>query len=262
MTRKGRYLRFGVAVVIGVSAPAVSAANAHGCAPERYCPPWRTECGRYDCDHFRDCGPARTCYYGPADPPPRHEWRADEPWAPGRSLWLSHNNADPPPPARRPDLPGDEAEQLKTDAEEVDGAMRPRRKEKIPQQYQQAENTIGHTLSAIKAGASLYREHCAVCHGAAGEGDGPRAQSLSPPMRSLPFTLEQAHSTDAYLLWTIMEGGEEVGTEKPAFKKQLTTAQAWQIIAYMRAGFPAESPANPLRQSRQRQTRNTLEPAR
>ena len=34
------------------------------------------------------------------------------------------------------------------------------------------------------------------------------------------------------------EGGDPFGTEMPAFKDRLTEEQIWQIIAYMRAGFP------------------------
>ncbi len=132
----------------------------------------------------------------------------------------------------------------------------------IPERYRDAQNTIGHTLAAIQSGASLYRDNCASCHGAAGEGDGPRAQSVSPPMPTLLFALEQDYSTDAFLLWTIMEGGVPFSTGKPAFKDSLTTEQAWQIIAYMRAGFPARSPETPLQQMQQTQLGNTAERAR
>jgi len=160
-------------------------------------------------------------------------------------------------PASEPARADDEERARESDAMFASARQKAAAQGEIPERYQDEENTVGHTLSAIAQGASLYREHCASCHGAAGEGDGPRAQALSPPMPSLPYTLEQEHSTDAYLLWTIMEGGEPVGTEKPAFENRLTTEQAWQIIAYMRAGFPARSPAQPLRQTRQTQTGNT-----
>jgi mono/diheme cytochrome c family protein len=45
-------------------------------------------------------------------------------------------------------------------------------------------------------------------------------------------------SVDEYLLWTISEGGVQLGTEMPAFKEVLTEQQIWQIVIYMRAGFP------------------------
>ena len=43
---------------------------------------------------------------------------------------------------------------------------------------------------------------------------------------------------DEYLLWAISEGGAPFGTDMPAFKDALSQDEIWQIIAYMRAGFP------------------------
>ena len=43
---------------------------------------------------------------------------------------------------------------------------------------------------------------------------------------------------DEYLLWAISEGGAPFGTDMPAFKDALSRDEIWQIIAYMRAGFP------------------------
>lgn len=261
----------GLGLILAV--PAVTPASAYGvCEPYRYCPPWR-DCGRIDCHKRRDCRYGRTCYYGPADPPPRHPWRAEDPWAPEKHAWRQFLHQEtPPPPARKPDPSSESTKTANAEREERDtdgeagrsdnGASeraetRPRLEAEIPERYQRAENTVGHTLTTIEAGATLYRDNCASCHGAAGEGDGPRAQALSPPMPSLPYTLEQDYSTDAYLLWTIMEGGEPLGTEKPGFDDELTREQAWQIIAYMRAGFPARSPAQPFRQTMQTQSGNT-----
>jgi hypothetical protein len=45
-------------------------------------------------------------------------------------------------------------------------------------------------------------------------------------------------TVDEYLLWAIAEGGRPFGTAMPAFKDALTREQIWQIITYMRAGFP------------------------
>ena len=38
---------------------------------------------------------------------------------------------------------------------------------------------------------------------------------------------------------TIAEGREPFGTGMPAFKDTLSEEQVWQIILYLRAGFPA-----------------------
>jgi mono/diheme cytochrome c family protein len=48
-------------------------------------------------------------------------------------------------------------------------------------------------------------------------------------------------AVDEYLLWAISGGGAPFATEMPAFMDTLTREQIWQIITYMRAGFPAVS---------------------
>ncbi len=45
-------------------------------------------------------------------------------------------------------------------------------------------------------------------------------------------------AVDEYLLWTISEGGKPFETDMPAFKDVLTPEEIWQVIAFMRAGFP------------------------
>ena len=43
---------------------------------------------------------------------------------------------------------------------------------------------------------------------------------------------------DEYLLWAISEGGNQFGTDMPAFKDVLSEDEIWTIVTYMRAGFP------------------------
>ena len=50
--------------------------------------------------------------------------------------------------------------------------------------------------------------------------------------------MQQPIAIDQYLLWTISEGGQQFGTAMPSFKTELTQDQIWQIVAYLRAGFP------------------------
>jgi mono/diheme cytochrome c family protein len=55
--------------------------------------------------------------------------------------------------------------------------------------------------------------------------------------------IKRQRSVDEYLLWTISDGGAQFGTEMPAYKEILTDNQIWQIVTYMRAGFPPASEA-------------------
>ncbi len=50
--------------------------------------------------------------------------------------------------------------------------------------------------------------------------------------------IKRRRSVDEYLLWTISDGGAQLGTEMPAYKEILTDNQIWQIVTYMRVGFP------------------------
>ena len=42
-------------------------------------------------------------------------------------------------------------------------------------------NSLDARKSALEAGRTIYLQHCAMCHGAAGKGDGPGAGASEPP---------------------------------------------------------------------------------
>jgi len=108
----------------------------------------------------------------------------------------------------------------------------------IPDEYLRAENRVGFTVKAIAAGGPLYVRHCSRCHGATGQGDGTLATALTPAPALLGYMVQQPIAVDQYLLWSISEGGKPFDTAMPSFKMDLTQDQIWQIIAYVRAGFP------------------------
>lgn len=108
----------------------------------------------------------------------------------------------------------------------------------IPEKYLRAENTVGYTVPAIAAGGPLYISHCSKCHGDTGLGNGDLAYALTPSPALLAYMVQQPIAVDQYLLWSISEGGKQFGTAMPAWKNQLTEKQIWDIVAYLRAGFP------------------------
>jgi mono/diheme cytochrome c family protein len=110
--------------------------------------------------------------------------------------------------------------------------------EKVPEAYLKAENGVGYTTTAIAAGGPIYASHCAKCHGATGLGNGALAHALSPSPALLAYMIQQPIAIDQYLLWSISEGGKPFGTAMPAFKTELTQNEIWQVVAYLRAGFP------------------------
>jgi len=52
-------------------------------------------------------------------------------------------------------------------------------------QAQTVVKTVPVKLSGTLDGAQLFREHCAVCHGVDGKGNGPAAAALKRPMVDL-----------------------------------------------------------------------------
>jgi mono/diheme cytochrome c family protein len=115
----------------------------------------------------------------------------------------------------------------------------------VQKDYQGAKSAVPSSKEAIAAGARLYGERCASCHGKAGLGDGDAPRSLLPSPALLAFMVQRPIAVDEYLLWSIAEGGKQFDTEMPAFKDTLAREDIWRIIAYMRAGFPGAAQAPP-----------------
>jgi mono/diheme cytochrome c family protein len=110
----------------------------------------------------------------------------------------------------------------------------------VPEAYEGARSTVTPDKKTIAAGRALYLKNCAACHGPDGLGDGDAGQSLSPSPAVLAYMITRPIAVDRYLLWSISDGGEQFGSEMPAFKDQLTQEEIWEIIAYMRDGFPLD----------------------
>ena len=107
----------------------------------------------------------------------------------------------------------------------------------IPAQYAEMSNPIAADSASLAAGATLYVEHCASCHGAAGNGESEEGAALEPPAPELKSMMGMPMITDGYLMWTLSEGGEPLETAMPAFKEVLSDSERWQIIRYMTGGF-------------------------
>lgn len=91
-------------------------------------------------------------------------------------------------------------------------------------------------------GAPLYAQHCAICHGERGAGDGPAGLGLEPP----PANLTDAARLDRLSLFDLFNtlGLGIDGTDMPAFADQLDERQRWDLASYI-AGFSAQPHAGP-----------------
>ncbi|EJM25689.1 high-affinity Fe2+/Pb2+ permease [Pseudomonas sp. GM21] len=89
-------------------------------------------------------------------------------------------------------------------------------------------------------GAPLYAQHCSVCHGDAGAGDGPAGVGLTPPPSNLRDATRLDHLS-LYALYSTLGQGIE-GTDMPAFADQLDDRQRWDLATYI-ASFSADPAA-------------------
>lgn len=142
----------------------------------------------------------------------------------------------------------------------------------IPSEYRELVNTLRMTRDNLAAGARLYEENCASCHGAKGNGDGEAAKELSPtpadltgmydkPMMGMGSRAPGGHmmhgmvhhhpgmshakamggvNLDAYNFWAISEGGQKMGSSMPAFNGVLSEKERWQILLYVANGLSAD----------------------
>jgi mono/diheme cytochrome c family protein len=101
-------------------------------------------------------------------------------------------------------------------------------KERIPEDYQVMERTpIIPDEESLKAGASLFSQQCAVCHGEQGRGDGLAAKGLSEKPANF---LDREHSAiygPGEKFWIIGNGSGETGM--PAFPG-LSLVDRWNLV--------------------------------
>ncbi len=99
--------------------------------------------------------------------------------------------------------------------------------------YAQAHNPLEPSASNIEAGKSLYRLHCAVCHGDSGMGS-EAGLELDPPVARLGGLSRQPIASDGFYDWVISEGGVPLRSAMPPFKNVLKQEDIWKIVLYLR----------------------------
>lgn len=124
-----------------------------------------------------------------------------------------------------------------------------------PMTNEQAAVTLHNPLTAsrgtLEAGKLLYLNQCAVCHGAAGEGDGPVVHLLRKHPDSLASETGR-NWTDGYIYGVIRNGHGYM----PSLGDAMSSDERWSVILYVRslqqpglASPQAADAAAPVRQS-------------
>jgi putative copper resistance protein D len=92
--------------------------------------------------------------------------------------------------------------------------------------------TVPYQAGSIARGADLYAQHCAVCHGPSGRGDGPAGRRLPRE----PADLTAAHTADhtaGDLFWWLTHGIP--GSGMPGFQGVMSESDRWDVINFVRA---------------------------
>ncbi len=106
--------------------------------------------------------------------------------------------------------------------------------QKAPEKARKRTNPLQNDPEAVAAGAILFEQHCAECHGDAGQGG-----RKGPTLR----VAEVQSAAPGTIFWVLTNGVVRKGM--PVWSK-LPEPQRWQLVSYLRSlgrlGPPAESP--------------------
>jgi mono/diheme cytochrome c family protein len=101
-----------------------------------------------------------------------------------------------------------------------------------PVETKVSANPIAATADSILAGSLIYQQHCAICHGPTGAGNGPQAAALNPRPADLRAHLAPGLHTDEQIFAWLTTG--ITNTAMPAFGDTLSAEQRWNVINYIR----------------------------
>lgn len=83
----------------------------------------------------------------------------------------------------------------------------------------------------LKRGGAFYLANCAACHGARGDGAGPRAYFINPKPRNFTENASRTSLNRTALFAAVSEG--RLRTEMPAWSKVATTQQIADVSEYV-----------------------------
>jgi high-affinity iron transporter len=102
----------------------------------------------------------------------------------------------------------------------------------LPRPYRRIEIPAAWMASseAQRRGASLFQEHCALCHGERGDGRGIRREGLTSAPRDFTNPQWRASTSPRHVFYAIREGLH--GTPMPSWKA-LSEQDGWALTAHV-----------------------------
>jgi len=104
----------------------------------------------------------------------------------------------------------------------------------LPPAYREVAVPVTRLASPLSRarGRDLFQEHCALCHGQRGDGNGERREGLASPPRNFTDPGWRQSTSPRRVYFAIREG--LAGTPMPEWKS-LSEADAWDLTAYVLA---------------------------
>lgn len=110
-----------------------------------------------------------------------------------------------------------------------------------PEMPEKAKSLKQPTEANVMKGRVIYLQRCFMCHGDAGQGEGPSGANLVPMPANLADPGMKTELTDADWFWRVSVG---IGNAAmPPWRLLLSEEDRWNAIAYVRATF--QEPTEP-----------------
>jgi copper transport protein len=106
----------------------------------------------------------------------------------------------------------------------------------LPLDARSLRNPFPPDTASIARGREIYEQQCVSCHGLSGRGDGPLAPSLRQRPADFRVHMAAGH-TDGELFTWLSKGVP--GTAMPPFEAQISEADRWHVVNYIRGFAPS-----------------------
>ena len=99
----------------------------------------------------------------------------------------------------------------------------------VPDVARGLRNPVQATAASIEEGERLYRRECLVCHGEAGDGNGPWKDKLLTTPGDFTDKKTMARMTDGEIFWKISKGRVAM----PSFEARFEDEERWHLVNYV-----------------------------